>query len=71
MIVFKTEMKELPLNCTSCELSVDMCKLPLEILKHKNGRSKYCPLIDTDNQTIVKDHSPLNEELIIDNKEDY
>ena len=69
MIVFKTDMKELPLNCTDCDLSEDMCKVTLEVLKYKNGRPKYCPLIET-NKTGIEDLNPLNEELIINNKED-
>lgn len=69
MIVFKTNMKRLPLTCTSCDLSKDMCKLPLEVLKHKNGVSKYCPLIDTDKETVIKEETQDYEAL--SNKEDY
>lgn len=68
MIVFKTDMKELPLSCSKCDLSVDMCKYPRQILKHKNSRYKYCPLIEID-QTVIKDEDVLTNELIFD-KED-
>lgn len=69
MIVFKTNMKELPLNCTDCDLSEDMCKVTLEVLKYKNGRPKYCPLIEVD-ETINNVDRQQYEAITIDNKED-
>jgi len=46
MIVFKTEMKELPKSCNDCELFDKMCKLSFKILRYKKERYKYCPLVD-------------------------
>lgn len=45
MIVFKTDMKELPKSCSECVLFDKMCKLSFKILRYKKERYKYCPLL--------------------------